>query len=85
MIGCRRIALAWITLMVLACASLSLIGDVAGAHLTFAAVIAVAAVKAMIVVWVYMRIGAAPPGWRIAFAGVIAAISAVILILHFAA
>ncbi|GGD81330.1 cytochrome C oxidase subunit IV family protein [Croceicoccus mobilis] len=84
MTGRRGIALTWSVLLMLGFASLSLNGIVAGVRWNFAAVIAVAAAKAIIVAWVFMNIGMAPRGWRIGFAAVIAAIASLVAILHMA-
>lgn len=79
----RKIALAWLALIVMGLASLLVNANLATARWTFAVVIAVAGAKAMIVAWTFMQIGAAPRGWRMAFSGVIAAIAATVAILHF--
>lgn len=81
----RAIAMTWIALMLSGFASLSLAGNFESERWAFAAIIAVAAAKAMLVVWVYMHIGAAPRGWRIAFAALICTIAAAIVTLRLAA
>lgn len=78
-----RVGLTWAALMMLGLASLWLNSRGPGAGVAFAAVIGVAAVKAFLVAWFFMHMNKAPRAWGMAFAGLIAALAAAIVILRF--
>ena len=79
----HRVTVVWLLLVTATLAGFGTAGLSATAGWAFAVVMLVAAFKAALITRHYMDLNHAPIGWQLAFGGLIALATIVIIVLHF--